>query len=295
MSQSIPLKILGVLVALWLLPATATAEEITLQLNSGLKVLADYRAAARDKPAVLVLHGFLQTHHFSTVHLIVDELVDAGYGVLSPTLSLNIDQRRTSLTCDAIQNHSVEQASAEIGAWVAWLKRQGYPRIILIGHSTGSNHLLSYLHAHPDPAVSAFIATSIGPIERWQHPDEERRQRAEAEAQLATGSTELRQYSLGFCRHNYTAPAREFLSYRHWDESHTLRQLKTSPVPITVVLGEEDKWVRPGWADRLEHEAIPLQRIKGANHYFSGIGEFDFQTSIVSLVSGLSTGGKNPR
>jgi len=284
MYKPIPLQIFGVWLALCLLSASTAAEEITLQLDSGLKALADFRPGEREKPAVLVLHGFLQTRHFSTVRLIVDELAENGYSVLAPTLSLGIDLRRTSLACDAIQNHSVEQANAEIHTWLEWLKRGGHHRVILIGHSTGSNHLLSYLHAGSDTASIAFIATSISSIESMQPPQESRRLRAEAQAALSSGGSPLLRSSLGFCHNNYTAPARDFLSYLRWDEEHTLQQLLTSPVPTTVVLGEADQWVRPDWADSLEREGIPLRRIPEANHYFSGITEFDFLAVILSLV-----------
>jgi pimeloyl-ACP methyl ester carboxylesterase len=278
------LQIAGLFFALCLLPVTLQAEEVAVQLPGGLKGLAEYRRGAADKPAVLVLHGFLQTHRFSTVRLIVSEVADAGYPVLSPTLTLNIDQRHNSLTCDAIQNHSVEQASREIGAWVDWLKKQGHPHIILIGHSTGSDHLLNYLHNGGDSAISAFIATSVGPLDSWQHPEESRRQQAEAEAAVAMGDTGLKQYSLGFCRNNYMAPPKDFLSYMQWDRELIVRQLHTVPVPTTVVLGQSDNWLPPGWADTIEQNAIPLVRINDANHYFSGIAEFDFQAAILSLV-----------
>lgn len=292
MAKTIPLQIISLLLSLLLYSSNATAEEMMLLLPSGLKAQADYRKGDGDKPAVLVLHGFLQTHHFSTVRLVADELSDAGYTVLSPTLTLNIDQRRASLNCNAIQNHSVEQASHEIGAWIDWLKKQGYARIILVGHSTGSNHLLSYLHTNRDPAVNAFIATSLGPTVSWQYPEESRRQRAQAEAAVAAGDTKLKRYSLGFCRNNYAAPAKYFLSYLHWNKEQTLLDLKTTPVPTTVVLGQTDKWLPPNWADTLEREAIRLVRIKDANHYFSGIAEFDFQAAILSLVKRVTDGGR---
>lgn len=288
-------QITGLLFALWLLPAAATAEEISLQLPDGLTALADYREGAASKPAVLILHGFLQTYHFSTVRLIADEVSDADYTVLSPTLTLNVDQRRTSLSCDAIQNHTVEQATVEISAWVDWLKKQGYTRIILIGHSTGSNHLLSYLHSQRDPAVRAFIATAAGPIDSWQHPDESRRQLAEAEAAVAAGDKGIKQYSLGFCRHNYAAPPKGFLSYMQWDRARIVGDLKTIPVATTVVLGQADQWLPPDWADTVERAAIPLVRIKDSNHYFSGISEFDFQAAILSLVEDAAEGNGAPR
>lgn len=294
MPHKYPLQIARLLFTLWLLPAIAHAEEIALQLPSGLKALANYRAGARDRPAVLVLHGFLQTHHFSTVRLIASEVSDAGYAVLSPTLTLNIDQRQTSLSCDAIQSHTVEQANSEIGAWVDWLKKKGYAHIILIGHSTGSNHLLHYLHSSQESAVRALIATGVGPLVSWKHPEENNLQRAEAEAAVAEGDNRLKHYTLGFCHNNYASPASSFLSYMQWDKARILRDLKTSPVPTTVVLGRVDNWLPPDWPDNIEREAIPLVLIDEANHYFSGVAEFDFQSAISSLVANIIQDNEQP-
>ena len=281
-------KTIQLFLALCLLGSHAVAEEVTVLLPGGLHGVAEYRAGAADGPAVLVLHGFLQTHNFSTVRLIRRELGDAGYTVLSPTLTLNIDMRRNSLTCDAIQNHSVEQANREISAWIDWLKLQGYSRIVLIGHSTGSNHLLSYLHSGGDPTVSALIATSAGPVGNWQQPQETRRQIAAAEKAVNAGKTGLGRYSLGFCVDNYAAPPRDFLSYQQWDPATILSLLKHSPVPTTVILGRVDKWVPPDWAGAIEREAVPLVLINEADHYFSGIGEFDFQATVLSLVEDIA-------
>lgn len=289
MPKQILLRILSLFIPLWF--GSVAAEEMMLTLPGGLKAQADFRNGGKDKPAVLVLHGFLQTHNFSTVRLIADELSEAGYAVLTPTLTLSIDQRRTSLNCSAIQNHSVEQGTREIAAWVSWLKKKGHAKVILIGHSTGSNRLLSYLHSTRDPAVIAFIATSLGPTVSWQYSEEIRQQRAQAEAAVKSGSKALGQYSLGFCRNNYAAPAKAFLSYLQWNKEQTLLNLKGTPVPTTVVLGQTDKWLPPGWADTIEREAIPLLRIKEANHYFSGIAEFDFQAAILSLVENVANGG----
>jgi pimeloyl-ACP methyl ester carboxylesterase len=132
--------------------------------------------------------------------------------------------------------------------------------------------------------VSAFIATGIGPIESWRDPEESRRHRAEAKAALAAGDDSLKRFSLGFCRNNYAAPARSFLSYMQWSRVRILQALKASPVPTTVVIGQADKWLPPDWADTIKREGIPLVLINDANHYFSGIGEFDFQAAVRSLV-----------
>ncbi len=284
MSAKNPPGIIWLIVSLWLIPATAGGEQLSETLGNGLSVLADYRHGAMNKPAALVLHGFLQTHQFSTVQLIADELSDAGYAVLSPTLSLNISRRRSGLTCDAIQNHTVEQSTEEIAFWVEWLKRKGHKHVILIGHSTGSNNLLSYLEHAPDPSISTLIATAIGPIENWRHPEESRRQQVQAKALIASGNAGLRQYSLSFCRNNYAAPGTSYLSYMQWKEEWLLHALKASPVPVTVVLGKEDKWLPPDWAEQIRRTKIPTVEISEANHYFSGIAEFEFQSAILALV-----------
>jgi len=277
------------LLLIGLFPVTVSAEEISVALPDGLKGLADYHSGDTEKPAVLVLHGFLQTHKFSTVGLIVNELADAGYPVLSPTLTLNIDQRQNSLTCDAIQNHSVKQATLEIGAWIDWLKQQGHSHIILIGHSTGSDNLLSYLQSVSDPAILAFIATSIGPMESWRHPEQDKQDLTKARAAVKKGDNSLKKFSLSFCRNNYMTPANDYLSYMQWSRKWILHQLKSIHVPTTAVIGQVDSWVPPGWADTLEQQGIPLVRIKDANHYFSGISEFDFQAAVLSLVDDAAT------
>ena len=101
--------------------------------------------AQRDKPAVLLLHGFLQTRDFPTVATLARGLRDAGYPVLSPTLSLNIPNRSQSLACEAIHRHSLDDDIGEIARWVDWLKSHGHRSIVLIGHSFGSLQLLAYL------------------------------------------------------------------------------------------------------------------------------------------------------
>lgn len=284
MSTSSTTQLLKSFLLLCLLPTITAAGEVSLQIKEGLQGIADYQAGAADKPAVLVLHGFLQTHNFSTIRLITGELSEAGYSVLSPTLTLNIDQRSKSLTCDAIQNHTVEQATQELAAWVEWLKKKKHKRIILIGHSTGSNHLLTYLHNNPDPVITAFIAASVGPIDSGELRQETLRQQNEANKDLAMGDTSLKRYTLIFCRNNYITAPSHFLSYMQWDRKRILNELKSSPVPTTVVLGEADKWLPADWADSVKNQSIALRRIPEANHYFSGISEFDFQATILSLV-----------
>jgi dienelactone hydrolase len=78
----------------WLLPLLmglgipcAHAETVTLTLANKLMATAEFHEGEPDKPAVILLHGFLQTHQFPTIKRLADSLADEGYTVLasSPT------------------------------------------------------------------------------------------------------------------------------------------------------------------------------------------------------------------
>ena len=81
------------------------AETVSHTLDNGTTTLADYRKGDENKPAFLLLHGFLQTHNFSTIQSMADELADTGYTVLAPTLSHGVDNRNQSIACDALHTH----------------------------------------------------------------------------------------------------------------------------------------------------------------------------------------------
>lgn len=266
--------------------AASPAQEITIPLSDGNQALADYRPGDADKPVIFIMHGLLQTSRFSTVQLIADELADNGYTVLAPTLTLNIDQRRNSLTCNAIQNHSVADSNREIADWMAWLKGKGYKdeHIVLIGHSSGSMRLLSYLSERGAASPRLFIATSIGPIRDWKQPKQVEAQLSTARQHEQTSPPQLDNYTLGFCHENYTAPASAYLSYMAWTDSWVVEKLKQLSFPIEVVLGSADKWLPPDWRQKISEAGLPLTTIHEAGHNFTGPQEFEFQESILRLL-----------
>ncbi len=126
-------------------PAAAQAAIVQLEVRPGITASAEYLIGERSKPAVLLIHGFLQTREFPTVATLARGLQDASYTVLSPTLSLNIPSRTQSLACEAVHKHSMDEDVDEIGRWVRWLKSNGHRDIVLLGHSFGSLQLLAYL------------------------------------------------------------------------------------------------------------------------------------------------------
>lgn len=255
-----------------MLPASAEAAIVQLEMRPGIAASAEYLAGQPNQPAVLLLHGFLQTREFPTVVTLARGLHDAGYSTLSPTLSLGIPRRAQSLACEAVHRHSLDDDLAEISRWVGWLKSHGHRSIVLVGHSFGSLQLLAYLDAHPDKAVKAFIGASL--VEAQVNSTLRPSLITELESQAANKQRALVTHALSFCR-KYTSTPENLLSYVRWDQARTLAALKASPVSVQLIMGGQDEVLGRDWIKALKHVRTPLVVVEGANHFMDGEHEFD--------------------
>ena len=262
--------LLGLLI--WLLPATVYAEIVQQTMRPGIPASAEYLPGERARPAVLLLHGFLQTREFATVASLARGLNDAGYSVLSPTFSLNIPGRKQSLACEAIHKHGMDEDLQEIARWVAWLKTRGHTAIVLFGHSFGSLQGLAYLAHKPDPSIKGYIGISL--VEAQIGGADRDKLIARLEASVAAKRRELVPHPLSFCR-KYLATPESLLSYVRWDQTRVLAALKQSPVPTRLIMGDLDEIAGHGWINALQHVQTPITVIKGANHFMDGEYEFD--------------------
>jgi len=253
-------------------PAAAHAELVQQLMRPGIPASAEYLIGERSKPAVLLLHGFLQTREFSTMATLARGLHDAGYTVLSPTLSLSIPDRTQSLACEAVHKHSLDDDVAEIGRWVHWLKSRGHHTIVLLGHSFGSMQLLAYLSGKPDAAVRGYLGTSL--IEAQIGSTDQSTLIAQLEDRVLKKQRALVNQSLSFCR-KYPSTPEGLLSYVRWDQERVLAALKQSPVGIQLIMGDSDELMGGGWLKALQHVRTPMVIVKGANHFMNGEHEFD--------------------
>lgn len=265
-------------------PAAAHAELVQQLMRRGIPANAEYLSGERNKPAVLLLHGFLQTREFSTVTTLARGLHDEGYTVLSPTLSLNIPGRKQSLACEAIHKHSLDDDVAEIGRWVRWLKSRGHHTVVLIGHSYGSMQLLAYLSAKPDAAVKGYIGTSL--IEAQIGSADRASLIAQLENRVATRQRALVNQPLSFCR-KYPSTPEGLLSYVRWDQARVLASLKQSPVGVQLIMGDSDELMGGGWLKALQHVRTPMVIVKGANHFMDGAHEFDLLEHALTYLETL--------
>jgi pimeloyl-ACP methyl ester carboxylesterase len=264
------------------LPASAQAAIARLEMRPGIAASADYLAGQPDKPAVLLLHGFLQTRAFPTVATLARGLNDSGYPVLSPTLSLGIPNREKSLACEAVHAHSLNDDLEEIVRWVGWLKSRGHRSIVLLGHSFGSMQLLAYLAGRPDAAVKAYIGTSLVEAQIGTAP------RAELignlERQVQHEQRTLVTHSLSFCR-NYLSTPQALLSYVRWDQPRTLAALKQSPVSTRLIMGDADEMLGRNWIKSLEAVQTPMVVVQGGNHFMDGEHEFDLLEHTLEFLA----------
>ncbi|MDP1681941.1 MAG: alpha/beta fold hydrolase [Burkholderiales bacterium] len=259
------------------------AETVEARLPTGTVATAEFRAGKPDLPAILLIHGFMQTRDFPTVSRLADGLANAGYTTLSPTLSLGISRRASSLPCEAVHRHTLEQDVAEISFWVNWLARRKPGSVVIVGHSYGSLQSLIYAVGKPAPTLRRVIALSLVDAERQSDPRTVAAMLSDAKKRIARGETQLVSYPLGYCK-QYMSTPQSFLSYARWNRPDILRLSRQSKVPLEVIMGGSDDRMGEDWPEKLRSAGNSVQVIAGANHFFDAEHEFDMLDLTVSLL-----------
>lgn len=264
-------------------PGVANAQVVTERLPSGIAASAQFLRGEPDKKAVLVLHGFMTTRHFNTVQSLVSEISGQGYTVLAPTLSLGVDNRKASIPCNALHTHTWDDDIAEIDFWVRWLVGKGYGEVVLVGHSTGSLHLVSYAGGPHARAVSKVVATSLVNFRRYTDPAIVSREMAAAQRRARSEKPALGQYHLAFCE-DYTSTPASYLSYIGWTRERVLQTLQSMDVPVDVIMGGADRRFSSDWIDALRETGTRVFVIEGASHFFDAIHEFDLLEQVMQCL-----------
>ncbi|HEU0188128.1 MAG TPA: alpha/beta fold hydrolase [Gallionellaceae bacterium] len=274
----------GLLLSLALYTSCVGAQEVEIRLPSGITASADYRAGKTDKPALLLLHGYLQTRNFPLIYNLAEALADEGYTVLSPTLSLGINRRSQSLACEAIHTHSLSDDVEEVRQWVNWLVARGHGKIALIGHSFAAIQFLVYVMDKPAPEVSKLIFISLSDMEH-KFFSQGRVDKKTALKLAATDKNALGNFELGFCKqYHSTAPA--YLSYVAWTQERVLKTLPQLNIPYAAVFGDADSVVSKQWPAQVRQAGAPVTIIAHASHFFDDIGaEFELLNQLDHLLT----------
>ncbi len=253
---------------------TALAAPVELTLWNHRVARAEFRPGDVSKPAVILLHGFLQTHEFPTIHNLTNHLASEGYTVLAPTLSLGVTHRNQGMACEALHTHTMRDDIREIQTWVAWLKKKNNNGLVLIGHSFGSVQLLAYLAGKPDPQVRKYIGISI--LEGQLKLDEAARNKAirGMREMVKAKQKKMLLYAFSYCE-RYRSSPEGLLSYVEWTPEKILASIKHASVPIVFIMGTQDDRLGPQWIEQLKSSSAKTHLIEGASHFMDGEYEFD--------------------
>jgi pimeloyl-ACP methyl ester carboxylesterase len=202
--------------------------------------------------------------------------------------ALGISNRRQSLACEAVHNHSIQQDTGEIARWVDWLHQKTGKPVILIGHSAGSLNLIAYLDAFRTSPVLKSVLISLVAFGQGPIAKEDLSEKRRAEADFALNENKIRRYRLAYCD-NYSTTPGNYLTYLAWDQERTLRAITDMKQKPTIILGGEDKRLGKTWKPQLKSLNTPIIVIDGANHFFDHTYEFDLLDSIENALLGVIT------
>lgn len=276
----------GLLIAALSAPGMSAGGEetrVTLEMPSGLSAQGSYWAGTPDMPAVLIQHGFLQTHEFHTVRNLAQALTATGFHVLTPTLTLGVDRRAASLPCEAVHTHSLDQTREELAVWTDWLHTASSRAPVLIGHSAGNMNVLAYLEDAPADRVAHAIFISVAYFGNGEVNFESPEHAERARSALDRGDHGLTDLALGFCRQYTTTPA-AYLSYYDWDRPRTEQALQMANVPSTLIAGSADNRINLDWIETIQRHGAEVRVIDGANHFYDELHEFDLLDEIEQIL-----------
>jgi len=260
----------------------ASAQQIQLQSNDMI-LNAEYLEGDNSKNPVVILHGLLQTHHFSTVTRLATALNESGYTVLSPTLSLGISNRKKSLSCEAIHTHSMNSDTAELKKWIKWLNNKTGNKVNLIGHSAGGTTVLNYLEKHKTDFINKIALISLSYYASGPIANETEQHKKLALKHLNNKNKKIHNYALNYCI-NYPSYAQEFLSYYEWDTVKVSNTVGSFKEKISIIIGTGDKRIDSDWREKLNDKYNNVVSIEGANHFFDQSHEFELIDTIEELL-----------
>lgn len=267
---------------LFLVSTFVQAKLVDARLPNKIITTAEFITGNSEKSAIFLLHGFLQTHHSSTLSRLLNHVSSEGYTVLAPTLSLGVSHRKQSLSCDAIHTHNMNGDIDEIKFWIAWLTNKGYKEIIVIGHSYGSLQLMVYMSKYSNKAIKKIIVTSLVDFDHLLRASDSEEQLNLAKKMLLNNDHSLSKYRISYCN-KYISPPSSYLSYAEWSKLDILNLAKSLDVPLDIIIGSNDKRVNEQWPNMLKSTGAQVVLVDGANHFFDAEFEFD----LLDIVSNL--------
>jgi esterase/lipase len=221
---------------------------------------------------------------------LASNLASKEFTVLNPTISLGLDKRSQSSACEAVHTYTMEEEVAEIGYWVNWLAEKGYKDIVLIGFSsTGNLGVLLYDAQSNHFPIRESILISLNPwnINSAEHLKAERKAGVQKNRH-----NNISHFTLGYCKNNFAATDKTYLSYARHDETNMLELLQHTTVPSELIFGTDDHILPADWLLRIEshlaQSPVTVTQVSSANHFFEGTSEFDLSEAVEKSLMTLN-------
>ncbi len=250
-----------------------------------LKANAEWAVPEGVKPefAILWLHGLFQTYSMrEPISQQREFWVSEGFPVLSPTLTLGVNDRKSPYDCSYPLDHPYELNIEEIKAWIDWLKSQGVRKVILAGHSMGGQQVIHTARAlGGDRVVVGVLAVAPAKGTPREHPLLDR---AKDLVSAGKGKTLLKT-SFFYCN-SAEVSARTLYTYYGVDRNIG-RYFRSLNIPVLIIWGGEDdrvknlpEFLKPYIEGR---KNIRIEVIDYADHFFRDLAAEDLRDLAVEF------------
>ncbi|MHC4054850.1 alpha/beta hydrolase [Bradyrhizobium sp. 25ACV] len=281
--------------------AYAAEQEVELSVD-GRTTLATLRTPASmgpDTPLVVMTHGTLAHKDMEVIQGVAKALEQRGIASLAHTLSLGLDRRKGMYDCTARHDYAVEDAVAEIGAWVA--RARGMSRLVFaFGHSRGGNQVARFLAASEAAPVAGGVL--LAPVtakaeadlratyvKTYGKPLEPFLELATKAVAAGRGGEWMDVPGFVYCR-NAVVTARTFASFYGPDVDQDTAALVARVKPPVLVLAATKDSVVPDVAEAFASLAgssggkVQLDKIEDADHFFRDLFAEDVADRIAEFV-----------
>lgn len=244
---------------------------------------------------VLILHGMLAHNKMELVVASQQSLLENDINSLAINLSLSLDDRHGMFDCTWPHRHRQEDAVAEIGAWVAWLRQQGVSDITLMAHSRAANQSMIYAVENRDPEVTRLVMLAPGADdvkdsyeERYGAIFDDTNNLMEQRIASGDGAIPVNDIDFWFCP-KASVTADSFISY--YGQQSKFRQfhqyLPRIPIPTLVIAGTQDERqprIKKHVSPFLDDKRLFLVEIENAGHFFRDLNIEEAMEAMIDFM-----------
>jgi pimeloyl-ACP methyl ester carboxylesterase len=145
------------------MPGVVVGDPVFLEQANAHKFLTLFTEAPKARAALIVVHGIGVHPDWGLIGVLRSQLAEHGYSTLSVQMPV--------LANEAVADDypvTFAEAAERLQVAVDFLRAKGYRKIAIVSHSMGSRMTHSYLSAHPDAPVAAWVAIGMGSADSYK-------------------------------------------------------------------------------------------------------------------------------